>query len=109
VAPLPKFSRDPERIDWVLCPPRRFVAAHVEFAVVNAAEGHREFVTDLAPERGRLGETNMMRIGRLSPTHEARVRRNKRPMIRVALASGLAEGEISTLGSRHGPIRVSRS
>jgi hypothetical protein len=107
MAPLPELSRDPQRVDRVLRPPRHFVCTQVEFAVMNAAERHGELVADLAPERGRLGEPKMMRIGRLSPTHEARLRRNERPMIFVTLAPCLAEREIGTIRSRHSRVRVS--
>jgi hypothetical protein len=98
MAPLPKSLSDLDGINRVLRPPRGLVSAHVKFAVMDAAERHCELVADLAPKRGWLGKPKMMRVGRLSPTHEARLRRDERPMVLVTLSPCLAESEVSTVG-----------
>ena len=51
------------RIDFGLAPPCHFIAAAVHFAMMAAAQRHGEFVADPAPERARLREAQMMRIG----------------------------------------------
>ena len=71
VAPLPKPLRDLDGINCVLRPPGGLVCAHMQFAMVNAAQRHCELVADLSTEGARLCESNVVRIGRLSPTHEA--------------------------------------
>src|SRR5262245_39623000 len=106
MASFPQVSCDPERLHRVLRPPCQFVSPHVQLAVMDAAERHRELVTDLASERGGLGKPKMMRIGGLSPAHEACLRCDERPMILIAFAPRSTEREISTVGSRNRHARV---
>jgi len=48
--------RNRERLDLLLHPPRGFVTAPVERAVMEPAERHREFVAHAAAERRTLGK-----------------------------------------------------
>jgi hypothetical protein len=41
--------------------------------MMDSTEGHREFVTRLAPERARLREAKMMRVRGLAAAYEARL------------------------------------
>ena len=43
-------------------PPDRFIAAAMHFAMMAAAERHRELVTGLPAKRPMLGKAQMMRI-----------------------------------------------
>jgi hypothetical protein len=54
--------RRDKRIDCSLLPPRQFIAAAMDLAVVRTAQRHRELIAHLATERSRLRKTQMMRI-----------------------------------------------
>jgi hypothetical protein len=45
----------------------------MDLAVVGATKGHREFVADLAAQSLGLGEPQMVRVGGLSATDQARL------------------------------------
>jgi hypothetical protein len=65
-------------------PPRKFVAALVELAMVRAAQGHREFVAYFAAQRALLGELKVVRIRRTATAGEARLSTDKFQMIPVS-------------------------
>jgi hypothetical protein len=51
---------------WIysgVSPPRPFITAAMDLAVVRATERHRKLVTHLATERTRLREAQMVWIG----------------------------------------------
>jgi len=50
------------RLDTKPVPPSGFIAAAVDFAMVNTTERYRELVAHLATERTRLRGPKMMRI-----------------------------------------------
>jgi hypothetical protein len=58
----PKRCCNEMRLDTNFPPPSGFVAASVDFTVVNTTERYRELVAHLATERTRLGGPKMMRI-----------------------------------------------
>jgi hypothetical protein len=62
-----------QRFDAHIVPPGGFVAAVVEFAVMGPAERHGKIVADLAGHRPRLGEADMMGIGRRGAAKQARL------------------------------------
>ena len=74
-------------------PPGAFVADVVELAMMGAAEGDGELVTDLAPESLGLGEADVMGVGRDRATENARLRCDVAEMVLVAEAAGFAEGQ----------------
>src|SRR2546421_9801476 len=78
-----------ERIETELVPPFRFVAVAVDLAVVGTAKRHRELVAHLAPECPWLGESKMMGVGRLPPTHETSFGGDKLEMCLIAVTPGL--------------------
>src|SRR6266403_3963044 len=56
----PKLSCHFERGNLQVGPPRHFVAMAMQLMMVLAAQRHRELVADLASERPRLREFQMM-------------------------------------------------
>src|SRR5687767_6344484 len=58
--PAPELLRHRRRIDLHPCPPGAFISTAMQLAVVGAAEGHGKFVADLAAERSRLREAEMV-------------------------------------------------
>jgi hypothetical protein len=59
----PEAVGDGEGVDAHVVPPSSFVAGVVKFAMMGAAERYGEFVADLASERFRLCEADVMRVG----------------------------------------------
>ena len=60
---------------------------------MGPAQGHSEFVAHFSAERPRLHEAKMVRIGGLSPTHEAGLLGDKSEMLLVAVATRLGNRE----------------
>ena len=58
----PERARDNGRIDLFLFPPRRFIAASVDLAMVSAAQRDGELVADLASEGAALRESEVVSI-----------------------------------------------
>jgi len=52
-----EFLRNRERLEPLLRPPRGLIAAPVERAMMQPAEGHGEFIAHPAAECGALGES----------------------------------------------------
>jgi hypothetical protein len=50
----------------------------MQLPMMAAAKRYREFIADLHSQRSGLGKTQVMRIGRLSPADETRLRLLKR-------------------------------
>jgi hypothetical protein len=75
---------DPHRLDVGGLPPFLFVIVAMQLAVVDAAEGHSEFVANLAPKRPRLPKLDVMRIGRTPAADKARLRTDEFSMRLVA-------------------------
>ena len=72
---------------------RALVADPVQGAVVGAAERHHEFVADLAAERPRLGEAQVVRVGRLAAADQAGLLGDEPQVLLVAVALGLRQRE----------------
>ena len=69
------------------------VADPVQGAVVAAAERHDEFVADLAAERARLGEPQVVRVGGRAAADQAGLLGDEPQVLLVAVALGLGERE----------------
>jgi hypothetical protein len=67
-----------------LVPPGEFIAAPVQFAVMQPAEGYGEFIADPAPERAGLRKPEMMSIGRAATAGETGLGAYRLQMIPVA-------------------------
>jgi hypothetical protein len=74
-----------------MLPPSTFVAGTMNLAVVDPAQRSNEFVTHIKAERTPLHEPETVRIGRLSPTHEARLLGDEPEMLLVAIAMRLGD------------------
>jgi hypothetical protein len=59
---LPKFASDLGWIDAGSLPPRAFVTGAMRGPVMHAAERDRELIADLAAERTRLGESEVVGV-----------------------------------------------
>jgi hypothetical protein len=73
---IPELHSDIDRVDAHVVPPGGLVAAAVNIAMTLTAEGYRELVADLAAERTRLSETNVVRIGWPRAAENARLRQS---------------------------------
>jgi hypothetical protein len=89
---LPKLLSNAERVNFDFLPPRDFVCALVQSAMMGAAERNRELIADLPSHGAWLCETQMVCIGRTSTTHQAGLRSDECPMVFVSLAPDLAKG-----------------
>ena len=67
----PKAECDRKRIDIGRGPPRGLIAIAVQLPVMEATDRDGVFVADLAAERARLGEPNVMRLARPSAADNA--------------------------------------
>ena len=90
---FPKLASDLEGVDAGSLPPGLLVTGAVHRAVMGAAKRNGEFITRLATECPRLHELQVMRIGRLAGTQEARLLGNKPQMLLVAVAAGRTQCE----------------
>ena len=80
----PQRASDDGRIDTGLIPPRVFITAVMNFAVVAATERDGEFIADLAAKRATLRRSQMMGIGGTAAADKARLLGNRFNMLPVA-------------------------
>jgi hypothetical protein len=85
---FPKLAGHLEGVDAGSLPPGLLVTGAVHGAVMGAAKRNGEFIARLATECPPLHESQVMRIGRLAGTLEARLLGNKPQMFLVAVATG---------------------
>ena len=88
--PLPKRSRKGEGIDALPPPPGPFIAASVELAMVQPAEGDGKAVADSPAQRPLLGKLDVVGIGGAAPADQARLRGHQPQMVAIALTHRLA-------------------
>ena len=89
----PEVAGDPNGIDAGRLPPGLLVASAMDRAVMRAAERDGEFVARLAAERARLHVAQMVGIGWLAATDEARLLHDTAKVLRVAIATRGSNGE----------------
>ena len=80
----PELKRNGQWIDVDPDPPGGFVAIAVQFAVVETTEWNRVLIADLAAERTRLSEANVVRFARRPAAHNAGLGREISTMLLVA-------------------------
>src|SRR4051812_16799522 len=68
----PEIPRSRQRIDLHVGPPRLFITLPVQRLMVGPTQRDGKLVADLAPERTRLREFQMVRIDRRPLTDETR-------------------------------------
>src|SRR5262245_21257418 len=84
---LPEPASDFNRVNTGLPPPSAFVAGAMRGAVMHAAERDREFIARLAAQRAWLHVAQMVGIGWLAATDEARLLHDKAKVLAAAVAS----------------------
>jgi hypothetical protein len=89
----PKRAGSRKRIYSGLSPPRSFITAAMDLTVVRATERHRELVADLATERTRLREAQMVWVGRPPTANQTRLFHEMPDVVAVAKATRLRKGE----------------
>ena len=83
------------RIEPEFLPPPGFITVTMQLAMMSPAEWHREFVADLATERTRLREAQMVRIGWQPAADQARLLDHMPDMIASRTRRG--SGKTNTL------------
>ena len=63
----------------------------MQLLMMFAAEWDRKFVADLASERSRLGKFEVVRIARLAPADQARLRGDKPQMGLISPSDGFSK------------------
>jgi hypothetical protein len=80
----PERTRGCSGIDSDIAPPCDFVATPVNFAMMASAQGHGEFVADLAGKRAGLSKAQMMSIAGPPSANEASLSGNMFDVVPVA-------------------------
>jgi hypothetical protein len=62
----------------------------MQITVMKSADGNRVFVADLAAERARLGEANVMGLGGCAAADDAGLRGDELAVLLVAQTNGLS-------------------
>ena len=75
------------RINTDVIPPVSFVAAAMHLAMMSAAQWHRKFIADLAPQRPRLRKAKMVNISRTAAANQARLLGYRFDVIPVAYST----------------------
>ena len=88
---VPESECEWNRINLVGLPPSRLIAFEVELAVVEATERNGELVADFHADGSGLGKAQMVRIGRHTTAHKARLAWDKLSMLLVAQPDAFLE------------------
>lgn len=89
----PQPLRNFHRVDALGLPLSLFLAAAMKLAMVDTAQGHGEFIADLASERAWLPEPDVMRIGRTQAADKTWLRADEVFMRFIPLPKRLKEGD----------------
>jgi hypothetical protein len=85
----PESVCHPERFNAGLCPPCCFVAISMNFAVMPAAQGHRELITYPSSECSALCKSEVVRIGRTPAANQTRMSCDEFHVLSIADSSRL--------------------
>ena len=94
-------------------PPRTLVSGLVQLPMMPATKRHCELIAHLETNGSRLRKPQVMRIGRLPATDEARLRGNEFQVCLVAQSFGFGDRKLAlvdsgswqlTLGGGHGHL-----
>ena len=96
--PCPEGCCNGKGIDSLLVPPGAFIAAPMQFAMMEPANRNGELVADLPPQRSLLGKLEVMGIRRTPSANETRLTGHKPQMIAISFAYRLADGEDPVAG-----------
>ena len=103
---FPQSLGNRERINLEIFPPGYFISSLMQLPMVTAAERDSELITDFQTDRSWLRKSKMMRIGRLSPADEARLRCNEFEMCLVTEPFGFGNGELALVDAIRNAARV---
>ena len=67
----PQLGSNGQRINLALLPPSPLIAGRVIFTMVDGTKGHGEFIAHFKCQASRLCITDMMCVGRGTPTDDA--------------------------------------
>jgi hypothetical protein len=73
-------------VGWIYAhipPPRQFITAAVELAVVTSTQRNSELIAHLAPKRAMLGESQVMCVGGLPAANQAGLFGNRSDVIPI--------------------------
>jgi hypothetical protein len=84
---LPEIEGDRHWLDVVPVPPGGLITMVMDLTVVDPAERNRKFIADLAAERSWLGKTQVVRLARLSATHDTGLRCDELQVHFIAVAA----------------------
>ena len=106
---LPIFERNRHGIDVGCLPPAGLVTLAVKFAMMDAAQRHRELIRYPAAECTWLREPKMVSLAGLPATQGARLTGDEAKMILVTTAARLHRGEvIGSIDAYSGSLGVAR-
>ena len=84
---LPELKCNWNRIDVVPLPPGGLATGSMQLSMVDAANWHEELIAHSAPERARLCESEVMRIGRQTAADETCLSQHVPPVFLIAQAN----------------------
>jgi hypothetical protein len=83
----PQLTRNLDRFDSGLLPPRPLIADAMNRAMMDPTQGDDEFVADLPAEGTRLCKAQVVWIGMFSPANQTRLLGDEPQMFLVAMAT----------------------
>ena len=92
---FPECPRGFQRIDFRAFPPGKFIAGLVQLSMMPTAKRYGELIAHLETNRSRLRKPQVMGIGRLPTTDEARLRGHKFQVCLVAQSFGFGNRELT--------------
>jgi hypothetical protein len=95
---LPEPAGNFDRVDASLPPPVALVAQAMHRPVMPATERDRELIADLAAERARLGEAQVVGIRGLAAAHETCLLGDIAQVLPVAIATWSRDRQLAAVG-----------
>jgi hypothetical protein len=87
----PQARGNDQGIDCLFLPPGALVAAQMEFAMMQPADGNGEAIANFPPHPALLRKLDVVGIRGGAAANEARLSRHKPQMIAIAFAYGFAD------------------